>query len=123
MMTATDAERIAEEWIDGWNRRDLEAILAHYADEIALSSPLVIERGVNDTGTIVGKVALRKYFGLGLQRSPDLHFELDRVLIGVESIALCYRREGGRQAVETMTSGRDGKVTKVAAHYTQSSSK
>ena len=122
MMTATHAQRIAEEWIDGWNRRDLEAILLHYADDISLSSPLVIERGVNDTGTIVGKAALRKYFASGLQRSPDLHFELERVLIGVESIALCYRREGGRHAVETMTFGEDGKVAKVAVHYTQTSS-
>ena len=122
MMTATHAQRIVEEWIDGWNRRDLEAILAHYADDISLSSPLVIERSVNDTGTIVGKAALRTYFGSGLQRSPDLHFELKRVLIGVESIALCYRREDGRHAVETMTFGGDGKVTKVAVHYTQTSS-
>ncbi len=27
-------------WIDAWNRRDIEAVLAHFADDVRFTSPM-----------------------------------------------------------------------------------
>ena len=33
-MTNEEAQRWAEQWIDEWNRHDVEAVLEHFADEV-----------------------------------------------------------------------------------------
>ena len=38
------AREFAREWIAAWNDGDLERILAHYADDFEMTSPLIIER-------------------------------------------------------------------------------
>jgi ketosteroid isomerase-like protein len=35
-MTNTQAHAFAAEWIDNFNRLDLEAVLAHFAEEVCL---------------------------------------------------------------------------------------
>ena len=37
------AEAFARDWIDAFNRHDLEAVLSHYADDVEFSSPVVTE--------------------------------------------------------------------------------
>ena len=39
-MNEDDARAFAAAWADVWNRRNLDAILAHYADDVVLTSPL-----------------------------------------------------------------------------------
>ena len=39
------AERFAADWIDAWNRHDLDAILAHYADDFDLSKVKAMSLG------------------------------------------------------------------------------
>ena len=34
------AQRFAEHWYAAWNAHDLTAILAHYADDVEMVSPL-----------------------------------------------------------------------------------
>ena len=79
---------------DAWNRRDLDAIMAHYADDVALSSPAVVARMGRADGWLHGKAEVRKYFETGL-RAPGLHFELVDVLFGVNTICMIFRRETG----------------------------
>ena len=33
--------KVAADWCDAWNRRDLDAIMEHYADDVEFSSPTV----------------------------------------------------------------------------------
>jgi ketosteroid isomerase-like protein len=61
------AKSIAEDWIAAWNHRDLEAIMAHYDDEIEFYSPLIAERLGIASGRLDGKAALRDYFARGLE--------------------------------------------------------
>lgn len=68
------AGREAAAWIDAWNRKDLEAILSHYAEEAVFYSPTVIERmGIPD-GKIVGKALLRTHFAKGLDSFQEVRF-------------------------------------------------
>ena len=116
-ITEQDARRIAEEWIDAWNRHDLEAILDHYADDIVSVSPLAIERlGVPD-GAVRGKEQLRDYFSRGIAPGSTLKFELQRVLLGAGGMAIYYTRENGRHCVDVMTLNEAGKVRTATVLY------
>jgi hypothetical protein len=79
---------------DLWNRRDLEAIMMRYAEDVALSSPAVVTRMGRADGWLHGKAKVREYFAIGL-KAPGLHFELVDVLFGVNAICMIFRRETG----------------------------
>lgn len=116
-MQAERQARFAEQWFEAWNTHDLDAILAHYAEDVEFTSPFVARLAGDPSGTLRGKAALRDYFGRGLAVYPDLHFELLRVLTGVDSVTLYYRSVNGLHAAETMLVGADGLVKRVWAHY------
>lgn len=118
MLDAAEARRIAGEWVDAWNRHDLEAILDHYRDNVEVVSPLVVERYGTPDGTLHGKEQLRDYFSRGLANA-ELHFELQDVLIGVQGIAICYVRETGVSTVDALTLDGDGKVLRAVVFYGQ----
>jgi len=94
MKTWQEARDWAAAECDAWNRRDLDAIMAHYADDVALSSPAVVARMGRADGWLHGKAEVRAYFARGLQ-APGLHFELVDVHFGVNTICMIFRRETG----------------------------
>jgi ketosteroid isomerase-like protein len=117
MISHEQADRFATEWIDAWNAHDLDAIVAHYAEDVSFVSPFVAALTGDESARIEGRAALREYFRLGLAAYPDLHFDLFTALPGASSIALHYRSVGGRLAIETMELDADGLVARAAAHY------
>ena len=104
-MNRKDMEAFAAKWIANWNARDLDAILAHFAEDARFISPLAAE--VTGLPVIEGKANLRAYWSKALEASTDLHFTLiaticdvEAQLLGVHYIA---RRTGkARRALETM---------------------
>jgi hypothetical protein len=117
MLTETQARDFADHWIQTWNSHDLDTIMAHYADEVVLVSP-VAARILNDPqGTVTGKTALRAYFTKGLATYPDLQFSLLDVMWGLSSIVLYYVNQKGTKTGELMEIDAAGKVTKVIANY------
>jgi predicted ester cyclase len=117
---ATFARAFAQEWVDSWNSRDLDRILSHYDDDVALLSPVALNLLKNGTGMVQGKSALRDYFQLGLKAYPDLRFELTDVLWGVETIVAYYGNNvrNGKTA-EVMQFNTAGKLIRVFANYNQ----
>ena len=112
-----NAEQFAREWISAWNAHDLDAIMAHYDAEVVLVSPaaaMVLDR---PSGRVEGAVALRAYFQRGLELYPDFHFELLDVMHGLASIVLCFKNQRGTRTAEYMELASNGKITRVAAHY------
>jgi ketosteroid isomerase-like protein len=85
------AEAFAREWVADWNAHDLERILAHYADDLEMTSPLIIERMGIPSGKLKGKEAVGSYWAEGLAATPQLHFELLEVMVGVNSLAIVYK--------------------------------
>jgi ketosteroid isomerase-like protein len=116
-MTPEDARRFAQEWIDAWNRHDLERILEHYAEDVVFSSPFAAKLIPGGDGTVRGRSALRDYFKAGLAAYPELRFTLRHVAVGVESVTLIYDSVKGLLAAETMTLDPCLKVTRVQCHY------
>ena len=74
-MTYQSMMAFAESWIAAWNRRDVEAVLAHYAEEAQFVSPVA--------GNLVGRPTLRNkkeledYWHTALARISTLEFKLD----------------------------------------------
>ena len=101
MPTLDEARRLAAGWCDAWNRRDLDAVMAHYADDIAFSSPTVVARWGQADGWLRSHAQLRDHFEIGL-RAPNLHFTLVDVLLGVGTICVLYRRETGMLVCDTL---------------------
>ena len=111
------ARHFADGWYAAWNSHDLEAIVAHYTDDVVLTSPLAADVGGSADGRIVGKDALRAYFAAGLERFPQLHFEPRDLFVGVDSLVLRYVGPTGAETAEVMFLDGEGKVTRYFAHY------
>src|SRR5262249_61909451 len=66
--------RFAEAWIAAWNRRDVDAVLAHYADDAQFTSP--IARAVVGRAVLRDKQELGDYWRGALARIATLEFRL-----------------------------------------------
>jgi ketosteroid isomerase-like protein len=105
-------------WIAAWNRRDLEAILSHYAEDVRFSSPTVVTRYGEPSCTLRGKAALRAHFARGLNAFGDrVEFRLIDVLVGVRGYTVYYARETGSTVVDTVIVDASGAAQEVHAHY------
>lgn len=118
MLDAAESESFAAHWAAGWNNRDLDAVLAHFAEDATFTSP-VASQILGGDGVIRGKSALREYWTVGLERIPDLHFEVLGVFTGVNTLVIRYRNQRGNEVCEVLTFGPDGRV--VAGHGTYGS--
>jgi hypothetical protein len=116
-MTEADAQRFAVEWIEAWNSRDLDRILAHYADDAEVTSPFVETVLGPGKKTVRGTLALRAYWGPIMAAYPDLHFVLHRAYAGVKSLVLHYRSIQGLMCAEYMELDQSGRINRVQAHY------
>ena len=116
-MTTDQAWAFANHWISAWNSRDLEAVLAHYDDDVELASPVAARLFPLSHGKILGIANLRAYFRRGLDSFPDLHFELHDVLAGLHSIVLYYANQSSTRTAEFMELSPRGKVVRVVANY------
>jgi uncharacterized protein (TIGR02246 family) len=88
--TRTDIEKFAEEWAQAWNRRDAEAVLAHFRDDIIFASPTAL--AVTGSPVVHGKDALRAYWTKALGRIGSIQFSVIRVLWDAASreLAIIY---------------------------------
>lgn len=105
----------AEEWIAAWNSGDLDRILSHYSDDFSMTSPYILERGLDPTGTLHGKAAVREYWARGLAMQPPLHFVLTDVVAGVSSLAIYYASNRGKQVVEKIDFDAQGRAIRGEA--------
>jgi ketosteroid isomerase-like protein len=117
MLDASNAQAFADEWYAAWNARDLERVLAHWADDAVFTSPLAARLVPESDGTVHGKDALREYWRRGLELNPDLRFEPQALLVGAESIVLSYTNHRGQECAELLLLGADGLAHRGIAHY------
>ncbi|MGA7106490.1 MAG: nuclear transport factor 2 family protein [Terracidiphilus sp.] len=116
-MTKEDMEKLAQAWAAAWNAHDLDAILSHYEEAVELTSPAAAQLLGAPGGKVVGKANLHAYFQRGLEAYPELHFQLENVLCGIQSVVLYYTNQKGTRTAEFMELSAHGKVARVIAHY------
>jgi hypothetical protein len=116
-LTKDEAWNFAHHWVASWNAHDLEQIMSHYEETIELTSPVAAKLLGEPDGKVVGKANLQAYFQRGLQAYPELHFHLEDVLWGLNTIVLYYINQKGTRTAEFMELSPVGKVKRVIAHY------
>ena len=116
-MTKDEAWNLANHWIAAWNAHDLDAIMTHYDDAIELTSPAAAQLLGTSDGKVIGKANLRAYFHRGLEAYPQLHFHLEDVLWGLNSVVLYYANQKGTRTAEFMELSTNGKIARVVANY------
>jgi ketosteroid isomerase-like protein len=120
IITKDFATAFAISWVDAWNAHDLEKILSHYSEDFTIESPLAIQLYPQHNGVVIGKSEVRKYWTIGLERSPDLRFEVVDILIGVNSLALyLFNASSNKKSVEVMHFNSEQKVDKVIVCYAE----
>jgi hypothetical protein len=115
-MDAQQVQAFTQEWLRGWNERDLEALLSHYTEDVEFQSLLVVRVLGETSGIVRGRASLREYFGKLLAAfpgSPEL--ELLGVFRGVQSLVIQFQSKG-RRAAEVMELNVEGKVRRALAH-------
>ena len=117
MLTAQEVRQFADHWIQSWNSHDLDAIMSHYAAEVVLTSPVVVQLLKEPSGMLSGKEALRQYFQRGLHAYPTLKFTVHDVLFGLKSVVLYYTNHKGTKTAEFMELDSAKKVVRVIANY------
>jgi len=107
----------ARRYYDAWNARNVDAILALYAEDIEFSSPYIAALGFAADGVIVGKVMLRAYVERALQRAPELTFTPETLCVGARGHTLIYRNHRGERAAEVHELDLMGLIVRADATY------
>jgi len=88
-----DPIRFSWDWEHAWNTHDIEAVLAHFSDEVFFTSPMLAEFFPESGGAVRGKAGLRDYWEVALQWIPDLHFTVVGVYAGIDIVVINYRNQ------------------------------
>jgi ketosteroid isomerase-like protein len=117
MIDREKAWAFAHEWLDAWNKHDVDLIMKHYADSIEFCSP-VVQKVLGDIkGVVSGIDNLRDYFSRQLQKFSTLHFQLLDVFTSPQTLVLYYKINRGLLAAEVMILDDNMKAIKVYANY------
>ena len=108
-----DAAAFAQGWAAAWNAHDLDAVMAHHAEDVVFRSRKAVP--IAGTALIRGKAALRAYWAEALRRQPDLRFTVETVFEGPDLLVIAYRNHRGVRAAETLRFGPDGRVVEGSA--------
>jgi hypothetical protein len=100
-MDTSEAQTFVAEWLAAWNAHDVEAVLAHFAEDGTFSSPIAAQVMGGD-GVVRGKAALRDYWVTALRGRPDLRFELVGTYVGVDTLVINYRNQRGGLVSEVL---------------------
>ena len=115
-MEHAEALGFAERWQSAWNAHDLDALLAHFSPDVVFTSPVAAQLLPGSDGVIRGRDALRDYWSTALGMLPDLHFTVEAVYAGLDTVAISYRNHMGNGVCEILTF-RDELVVEGRATY------
>lgn len=83
---------MAREWLRAFNARDLDALLALYADDAVHVSPKLRERSPETKGRVAGKAALRAWWADSFARLPGLRYDVRTLTADAERVWFEYTR-------------------------------
>ena len=115
-----DAARLAtlgREWIAAWNSHDLERVLAMYAEDSEMTSDRIPALGFDASGTLRGKERIRAYWGMALQRLPNLHFDLIDLYVSPDSVIVFYQNDRGAKICEYLRLDAEGNIRQGSANH------
>jgi hypothetical protein len=117
MIDRAQALAVAQEWLDAWNAHDPQRVVAHFADDVVVRSPLAGQLRPESNGELRGKDKVLSYYRDGLARSAALRFSLVEVCTGVEDVTIVYRDQRDTLVTEALTLREDGLACDVRVSY------
>ncbi|HEY7246988.1 MAG TPA: nuclear transport factor 2 family protein [Xanthobacteraceae bacterium] len=119
-MTYESMMIFAEAWIAAWNRRDVDAVLAHFADEAQFVSPAA--HRIVGYPVLRSKKEIEHYWRTALARISTLEFKLDHATWDERrrelNVVYDANRNGERKrACEFMQFGPHGRQIRGEALY------
>src|SRR5215208_2795538 len=100
-MPTPKPQQFADEWVRAWNAHDVEAVLAHFHDDVVFTSPVAARVLPESKGG--RKEALRHYWTTALALLPNLHFAVIGVYEGESTLVINYRNHRGELVNEVLT--------------------
>ncbi|MGE0828745.1 MAG: nuclear transport factor 2 family protein [Hyphomonadaceae bacterium] len=110
-------EALAKRWCEAWNARDIDAILALYAEPLEFSSPFVSALGFGPEGIIHGKGMFRAYLEAALPRVPELSVAQVALCVGARGHTIIYRINSGQLVAESHELDAAGLIIRADASY------
>jgi len=101
-MDPNRAAAFAQRWVEAWNSHDVDAVLAHFADDAVFTSPVAARMLPETAGVLRGKAAIRAYWAAALARIPELHFGVLGAYTGLEQVVIHYRNHLGGLVCEVL---------------------
>jgi len=117
MVNAMQAKDVISKWIEAANRKDVEAVLAFYASDPELESPVVVELMNEPSGKLRGLSSLRTYFTKAFAL-PYVSFHLVDSSWGVSSLCARYINHKGTRSFTFMELDKGGKIKRHINHFT-----
>jgi|tagenome__1003787_1003787.scaffolds.fasta_scaffold20746808_2 hypothetical protein len=117
MIDREAAVAAAAAWLDAWNAHDPERVVAHFADDVLVASPVAAQLRPGSEGVLRGKAEVLSYYRDGLASSPGLHFSLVDVCTGVDGYTVVYRNQRETLVSEQLTLRADGLAAEVRVSY------
>ncbi|BBC00806.1 ketosteroid isomerase-like protein [Bradyrhizobium japonicum] len=108
---------LGRDWIAAWNARDLERVLAMYAEDAEMTSDRIPPLGFGASGTVRGKASLRAYWSAALAKLPELHFELIDLYVSPDSVVVFYQNERGKKICEYLRLDAERKIRQGSANH------
>ena len=89
---ASPLEAVARAWLDAFNGRDLDRLLALYDADAVHTSPKLRDRKPEALGEIRGHAALRAWWADAMQRLPSMRYEARHLVASGDRVFMEYER-------------------------------
>lgn len=111
-LNATELATFYANYIDSWNRRDLDSYYALYAADVVFRDGSALLHGVD---------ALRSRYEAELREYPDLMIECVRLFVDLESQAMAAENIERGTGIELrgalfLTLGPEGRISEIAEY-------
>jgi ketosteroid isomerase-like protein len=110
-----DNAAIAREWLRAFNARELDALLALYAEDAVHTSPKLRVKKPETLGQVRGKPALRAWWQDSFDRLPGLRYEALTITGDRERVWMEYLRKAPGEPDMTVAEVLDVKAGKISA--------
>lgn len=77
-MTNAQAHEFAAVWIKDFNRKDIEAVLSHFADDAEFTSPRAL--AIAGKATLRSRRELADYWHAAVKSIGSIHFTIDHII-------------------------------------------
>lgn len=118
--TTTQLAALARTWLARFNAKDLDGLLALYADDAVHTSPKLRDRQPETRGQVRGKDALRAWWADAFARLPGLEYRERAVTAGDGRVWLEYLRTVPGEPdllVAELFLVRDGRIVESAVFH------